>query len=81
MGPCLRTHLRAPPPTSSLYVMIHTILLLLVNIVLFRLEHQHRRKVRVSKQGTNAGNDVSIVNFTYLVVSYDLMTFKGWPPG
>jgi hypothetical protein len=60
--------------------MIHTLLLFLINIVLLRPENQHRGKVWVSKQGTNTGDDVSIVHFAHLIVDQDLVAFKWGPP-
>jgi hypothetical protein len=63
-----------------MHVMIHTLLLFLINVVLLRPEHQHRGKVWISEQGTNAGDDVPIVHITYLVINQDFMTLKRWPP-
>ena len=80
MGPNLCTHLHAPPPVSSLHVMIHVLLLVLIYVVLLWLEHQHWGKIWVSKQGVNAGNDVSVVYFIYLVVGQDFMMLKQGPP-
>ena len=60
--------------------MIHTLLLFLVDILLLRPEYQHGGEVWVSKQGADAGDDVSIVHITDLIVDQDFMTLKRGPP-
>jgi len=60
--------------------MIHTLPPFLINIVLLRLKHQYRGKVWVSKQPTDAGNDVSVVHLAYLIINQDLVALKGRPP-
>lgn len=61
--------------------MIHSICLLRVRIVLFRDKHKVWRKVRVSKYGSNARDDVSIEDFADLASNHDLVANKTWTTG
>jgi hypothetical protein len=73
------TYLRTPPPLPSVHVMIHALLLLLINIMLLRSEHQHQSKIGVTKQRAYTCDNISIVNLTHFVVNQNLMVLEGWP--